>query len=129
MSNGNGWDQPCSAEKPLSDFIQTFNGLAIKMHLSAQKVDETHAIVTTLSEHAKHLSNLEKIATAIYDIKNQAFDAAVGKKQVPISVFLIVLFTMCLLFVLRELGARDFKVTPTSMEIETHKYQTPIKGD
>lgn len=63
-----------------------------------------------ISEHTQHLVKLDTIA-------NHLMGVATGKKQVPLSVFMVVVFTFCMIGLLVFVGDRGIKINSAGLEI------------
>lgn len=95
------------------------------------QVKEMYTAISRMQVDTSYLNQLPKIAKTNEEIsvnfaalcqkvgiiEEGSFKAAIGRGQVPTSIFLIVVLVLCLVFLLRELADRDLTASPSSLQI------------
>lgn len=138
----NGQDHlACQGHNLLPKLVERIDNL-IKDHkdyretnkVGLQQVASMYAALTKINGDTVHLSQLPKIASSnsemqktmttfcreFVELKKDTMSTALGKKQVPLSVFLLVIGTLCIIGILRELGHRDLEASLTHLGIKSH---------
>lgn len=111
--------------------------------VAVKQIAEMHSLVEEVHSHMGNLQNLSSIARTNESIATN-FDAlckkigvmeegslaaALGKKQVPMSIFLIVTLVFAVAFLLKFLEDRQFDASPTSLRIGPHHIFGPQLPD
>lgn len=117
-------DSPCGADACLADainrlerLIDDFSDLSSRFSDSEVKVEQIHGAISSIHQNTEHLQLFPTLLEEARELRKTTLNAAISKNQIPLSIVIIIVATMCLLFILRELGDRNFKATPTSLEI------------
>lgn len=115
-----------------------------KKGLSAfDKIDAMINSLGLLQRDTRHLLILPEIAKTnsimsssfsafqqdFHDLKTESFAAIVGKKQVPLSIFLIVVATLAIVIVLLVLGQRYIEASATGVKMGSGHAQEEKKTD
>ena len=143
MSSEESKDSPianCPIDREFFRFRREFDELKDSQDVyqkkslaSINKVDEMHASITSIHQDTQHLSTLPEIAKTnksmaenfetfckkFTELEQGSLAAAIGRKQVPISVFFWVVVTLCLVIIGQAIGGRYFSASPTSVQFNT----------
>lgn len=94
-----------------------------EMHLTLNQVEhhmENLAKLGTIADtNTSIATNFEKLCSKIGVLEEGALSVAFGKKQVPMSIFLIVVTVFSLAFLLKFIEDRNLDATPTSLSIHS----------
>lgn len=84
------------------------------------KIEEMHQDIRELVGHAKHLEKLDDISKTLVSMNKNLIGPATGRKQVPISVFILVMFIMGAVFILDKAFTtqQEVSIGATSLDIK-----------
>ena len=108
---GNGFHQNCPIAVEWPDTKR-------KIDESHRQIIEVHAMTQIISKNSEHWKHLSAIAEKMEDIHRDLLSAAVGRKQVPLSVVVILVVLFALIPLIDRLAGHNMGIRVNSGGVE-----------